>query len=172
MDLLNNFEPQIEKPIDARTRVGFRADLNNPETWKANDDNIYIPYGIPITVYNDTSTNNGIYFLPNGKDYLLFESWVNISADKIYPSADIPNLYQSYIQEELIDTLDFLNIANLYDYEFLTIPGSYGVSFTTNPIKNLEDTDFNLKVDFISNRIGTEKKIYSYSYYKKRRNCS
>ena len=48
-----------------------------------------------------------------------------------------------------IDTGDFFPPATSM-FPFLKTPGSYGVVFTDNPIPGLNETNFNLKVDYVS----------------------
>ena len=48
-----------------------------------------------------------------------------------------------------IDTGDFFPPATS-QFPFLVTPGSYGVVFTDPPIAGLNETNFNLKVDYVS----------------------
>ena len=49
----------------------------------------------------------------------------------------------------MIDTGDFFPPATI-QFPFLMTPGSYGVVFTDPPIPGLNETNFNLKVDYVS----------------------
>ena len=52
-------------------------------------------------------------------------------------------------QNYIIDTEDFFP-PSTSQFPFLITPGSYGVTFTDPPIAGLNETNFNLKVDYVS----------------------
>ena len=52
-------------------------------------------------------------------------------------------------ETRMIDTGDFFPPATSM-FPFLMTPGSYGVVFTDPPIAGLNETNFNLKVDYVS----------------------
>ena len=52
-------------------------------------------------------------------------------------------------ETKIIDTGDFFPPATTM-FPFLKTPGSYGVAFTDPPIAGLNETNFNLKVDYVS----------------------
>lgn len=53
------------------------------------------------------------------------------------------------VDVKVIDTGDFFPPATS-KFPFLMTPGSYGVVFTDPPIPGLNETNFNLKVDYVS----------------------
>ena len=63
----------------------------------------------------------------------------------------IDNIEVNVLKSETytIDTGDFFPPATTM-FPFLKTPGSYGVSFTDPPIAGLNETNFNLKVDYVS----------------------
>ena len=52
-------------------------------------------------------------------------------------------------QNYIIDTEDFFP-PNTSQFPFLITPGSYGVVFNNPPIVGVDETSFNLKVDYVS----------------------
>ena len=58
-------------------------------------------------------------------------------------------------ENHMIDTGDFFPPATS-TFPFLMTPGSYGVVFTDPPIAELNETNFNLKVDYVSHDVSGE----------------
>ena len=71
----SNFEPEIGAPIDARANVPTKASLYVPQTWRANDLNIYTYVGMTVTVSADGG-NNGIYILLDAQNYHQTTAWL------------------------------------------------------------------------------------------------
>ena len=71
----SNFEPEIGAPIDARANVPTKASLYVPQTWRANDLNIYTYVGMTVTVSADGG-NNGIYILLDAQNYHQPTAWL------------------------------------------------------------------------------------------------
>lgn len=76
-----NFEPRLASPLDSRLVVEKRLDLIDSATWISGDGGIYLYLGIPVSVWNDTPTNNGIYILIN-ENFELLSSWSRVRDDQ------------------------------------------------------------------------------------------
>ena len=64
LNISANWEVQVAEPFDARGLVSTIADLTDPETFKANDGNVYVYKFMDVKVKDDpTPENNGWYLL-------------------------------------------------------------------------------------------------------------
>ena len=89
---------------------------------------------------------------PSANDYLLLYSValqkaVKVKVSKISAGGGDDNVLKN--GTHTIDTGDFFPPATTM-FPFLKTPGSYGVAFTDPPIAGLNETNFNLKVDYVS----------------------
>lgn len=80
LNIAANFEPQSAEPFDARTRIPTKAELLLADTWESIDGNNYLYKGIPVSVYNDTPENNGLYQLV-GDNFTLEASWSKVGTE-------------------------------------------------------------------------------------------
>ena len=101
---------------------------------------------VPIEAYEESTQT------PSANDYLLLYSValqkaVKVKVSKIATGSSAVNVLKSEIHT--IDTGDFFPPAT-NQFPFLITPGSYGVVFTDPPIVGLDETNFNLKVDYVS----------------------
>lgn len=78
----NNFEPQVNGVLDARTKIeGPASNLLLTDTWKSSDGNVWLPIGIRVSVVDDPdATKNGVYMLLK-KDYTKQENWLQLGAN-------------------------------------------------------------------------------------------
>lgn len=78
----NNFEPQVNGVLDARTKIeGPASNLLLTDTWKSSDGNVWLPIGIRVSVVDDPdTTKNGVYMLLK-KDYTKQENWLQLGAN-------------------------------------------------------------------------------------------
>ena len=109
------------------------------ETWKNSGL-------VPIEAYEESTQT------PSANDYLLLYSValqkaVKVKVSKIATGSSAVNVLKS--ETYTIDTGDFFPPATSM-FPFLMTPGSYGVVFTDPPIAGLNETNFNLKVDYVS----------------------
>jgi hypothetical protein len=106
----SSFEVQLASPLDTRLVAPKVNDLVNPDYWKSFDNNIYLYYGIAVSVWDDEVNNNGIYILTNklGGNAPLFSyttigNWIKVSgsessvSDNISVSATQSDNTNSYI---------------------------------------------------------------------------
>jgi hypothetical protein len=73
-----NFETRLAAPLDTRLVANTVSNLTDVNYWKSDDNNVYLYKGIAVSVWNDTSTNNGIYVLTND-NYQVLSNWLKIS---------------------------------------------------------------------------------------------
>ena len=109
------------------------------ETWKNSGL-------VPIEAYEESTQT------PSANDYLLLYSVdlqkaVKVKVSKIATGSSAVNVLKS--ENYIIDTGDFFPPATS-QLPFFNTPGSYGVVFTYPPIAGLNETNFNLKVDYVS----------------------
>ena len=81
----SNYEVQIAAPFDARLRVGLKADLTLKSTWENKSGAVYIYSGMVVAVWNDTASNNGIYFLKDAANFNKAESWEKLAQMSAIP---------------------------------------------------------------------------------------
>jgi hypothetical protein len=74
-----NFESLNKAPLDARQVVDFAADLLLLATWADNDGNTWLFNGLMVAVVNDTTNNNGIYYLKDASNYTQAGAWEKLS---------------------------------------------------------------------------------------------
>lgn len=101
---------------------------------------------VPIEAYEESTLT------PSANDYLLLYSVslqkaVKVKVSKIATGSSAVNVLKS--ENYMIDTGDFFPPATNM-FPFLKTPGSYGVTFSDPPIVGLNETNFNLKVDYVS----------------------
>ena len=101
---------------------------------------------VPIEAYEESPLT------PADNDYLLLYSValqkaVKVKVSKIATGSSVVNVLKS--ETHTIDTGDFFP-PSTNQFPFLITPGSYGVVFTDPPIVGLNETNFNLKVDYVS----------------------
>ena len=101
---------------------------------------------VPIEAYEESTLT------PSANDYLLLYSValqkaVKVKVSKISAGSGDDNVLKN--GTHTIDTGDFFPPATNM-FPFLMTPGSYGVVFTDPPIPGLNETNFNLKVDYVS----------------------
>jgi hypothetical protein len=76
----SNIEPSLEAPLDARLVVDFYADLTDIDTWKDDNNNVWLYDGIMVSVVVDPDTNNnGLWQLSNKENFTNPSSWVKIT---------------------------------------------------------------------------------------------
>jgi hypothetical protein len=123
----NNFEPQVNGVLDARTKIeGPASNLLLTDTWKSSDGNVWLPIGIRVSVVDDPdTTKNGVYMLLK-KDYTKQENWLQLGANSssdvyiVDPlKLDIGTIIDKYHREaENLSTTnqieELLNIVNAY----------------------------------------------------------
>lgn len=123
----NNFEPQVNGVLDARTKIeGPASNLLLTDTWKSSDGNVWLPIGIRVSVVDDPdTTKNGVYMLLK-KDYTKQENWLQLGANSssdVYVvdplKLDIGTIIDKYHREvENLSTTsqieELLDIVNAY----------------------------------------------------------
>lgn len=112
----SNFDILMAAAIDSRTVVDTKADLTDPNTFVANDGNIYLYKGLIVAVVNDT-TNNGLYML-NGEDHTDPNNWKSIqSSSQSHSTAIQATLTPSnWVQEDPYYTYTYSNSSISQEY--------------------------------------------------------
>lgn len=79
----NNFEPQVNGVLDARTKIeGPASDLTLNSTWTSKDGKRWACAGLVVSVVNDPEdSKNGLYLLLDD-DYSQTSNWKFIGSDK------------------------------------------------------------------------------------------
>lgn len=86
-----NLEVNYAAPLDARTTARLKTDLYDINYWKSYDSQSYIYDGLTVTVYGDTTENNGIYILIDKSDVSTANSWIkatNTSSGSLTPEQE------------------------------------------------------------------------------------
>lgn len=91
-DFPANFEVQIKAPLDSRQLINYKSDLSDPSTWADDNDDIWIYSGMITSVANDTSVNNGVYFLRDENNYTDINSWVKLGGDSVSQQLELLNV--------------------------------------------------------------------------------
>jgi hypothetical protein len=78
----NNFEPQVNGVLDARTKIeGPASDLTLDSTWTSKDGKQWACAGLVVSVVNDPeNSKNGLYLLLDD-DYSQTSNWKFIGSD-------------------------------------------------------------------------------------------
>jgi len=78
----NNFEPQVNGVLDARTKIeGPASDLTLNSTWTSKDGKQWACAGLVVSVVNDPeNSKNGLYLLLDD-DYSQTSNWKFIGSD-------------------------------------------------------------------------------------------
>ena len=122
------------------------TDTNQFAVWNTETNEWKSSGLVPIEAYKESTLT------PSANDYLLLYSialqkTVKVKVSKIATGSSVVNVLKS--ENYMIDTGDFFPPATNM-FPFLMTPGSYGVVFTDPPIPGLNETNFNLKVDYVS----------------------
>ena len=71
-----NYEPLKAAPFDARSIVGTKADLTDPQIWQQENGDVWVYVGMLVTVIQDVKADdNGTYRL-NALPYTDPDNWV------------------------------------------------------------------------------------------------
>lgn len=109
-----NFEPLVKAPLDARMVVDTLADLTSSAQWNQGDGNVWLYNGMPVVVRNDTSDNNGMYYLSgsSGDAYLTSSNWIRVGGGTATTASfaySASNAVYSFYAEQSAIAADALN---------------------------------------------------------------
>lgn len=145
----NNFEPQVNGVLDARTKIeGPASDLTLDSTWTSKDGKQWACAGLVVSVINDPEdSKNGLYLLLDD-DYRSTSNWKFIGSD-----VDLSSKQDVLVSGQNIKTINgnsLLGSGNLQiQGEGLSITVDDTLSTTsTNPVQNKVITEkINTKQD-------------------------
>ena len=103
----SNYEPHINRPLDARNLVSSYSDLINPTTWEGLDSNEYIYVGIIVCV--SSGDKSGLYRLVN-IDYTQESNWSKIS----FEEDNLAYLYTVVTDQDNEDPIPDVYIAGIF----------------------------------------------------------
>lgn len=139
----NNFEPQVNGVLDARTKIeGPASDLTLDSTWTSKDGKQWACEGLVVSVVNDPEdSKNGLYLLLDD-DYSSTSNWKFIGSD-----VDLSSKQDVLVSGQNIKTI---NGNSLLGSGNLQIQGE-GPSIT------VDDTLSNTSTNPVQNKVITEK---------------
>lgn len=136
-----NFEPLVKAPLDSRMLVGSYEDLVNPDTWKDNEDLVWLFTGAIVVVSADPSS--GVYWLKDADNYTNYDNWEPVGTAT---SFDPSSLYD-YIDGSL--ALRDSSISDLYSLiQIIDSSIEYLVNWNTSIDASLIRIDGSLNIIF------------------------
>ena len=145
----NNFEPQVNGVLDARTKIeGPASDLILDSTWTSKDGKQWACAGLVVAVTNDPDDNkNGLYLLLDD-DYSLTSNWKFIGSD-----VDLSSKQDVLVSGQNIKTINGNSILGPGNLEIqgggsaVTVDDALSTT-STNPVQNKVVTEkINTKQD-------------------------
>lgn len=147
----NNFEPQVNGVLDARTKIeGPASDLTLDSTWTSKDGKQWACEGLVVSVVNDPEdSKNGLYLLLDD-DYSLTSNWKFIGSD-----VDLSSKQDVLVSGQNIKTINgnsLLGSGNLQiqgEGPSITVDDTLSTT-STNPVQNKAITEkINTKQDLL-----------------------
>lgn len=147
----NNFEPQVNGVLDARTKIeGPASDLTLDSTWTSKDGKQWACAGLVVAVTNDPDDNkNGLYLLLDD-DYSLTSNWKFIGSD-----VDLSSKQDVLVSGQNIKTINGNSILGSGNLEIqgggsaVTVDDTLSTT-STNPVQNKVITEkINTKQDLL-----------------------
>lgn len=145
----NNFEPQVNGVLDARTKIeGPASDLTLDSTWTSKDGKQWACEGLVVSVVNDPEdSKNGLYLLLDD-DYSSTSNWKFIGSD-----VDLSSKQDVLVSGQNIKTINgnsLLGSGNLQiqgEGPSITVDDTLSTT-STNPVQNKVITEkINTKQD-------------------------
>lgn len=145
----NNFEPQVNGVLDARTKIeGPASDLTLDSTWTSKDGKQWACAGLVVSVINDPEdSKNGLYLLLDD-DYRSTSNWKFIGSD-----VDLSSKQDVLVSGQNIKTINgnsLLGSGNLQiqvEGHSITVDDTLSTT-STNPVQNKVITEkINTKQD-------------------------
>lgn len=145
----NNFEPQVNGVLDARTKIeGPASDLTLDSTWTSKDGKQWACAGLVVSVINDPEdSKNGLYLLLDD-DYRSTSNWKFIGSD-----VDLSSKQDVLVSGQNIKTINgnsLLGSGNLQiqgESPSITVDDTLSTT-STNPVQNKVITEkINTKQD-------------------------
>lgn len=145
----NNFEPQVNGVLDARTKIeGPASDLTLDSTWTSKDGKQWACAGLVVSVINDPEdSKNGLYLLLDD-DYSQTSNWKFIGSD-----VDLSSKQDVLVSGQNIKTINgnsLLGSGNLQiqgEGPSITVDDTLSTT-STNPVQNKVITEkINTKQD-------------------------
>ena len=145
----NNFEPQVNGVLDARTKIeGPASDLTLDSTWTSKDGKQWACAGLVVSVVNDPEdSKNGLYLLLDD-DYSQTSNWKFIGSD-----VDLSSKQDVLVSGQNIKTINGNSLLGSGNLEIQGGGSSITVDDTlsttsTNPVQNKVITEkINTKQD-------------------------
>lgn len=145
----NNFEPQVNGVLDARTKIeGPASDLTLDSTWTSKDGKQWACAGLVVSVVNDPeNSKNGLYLLLDD-DYSQTSNWKFIGSD-----VDLSSKQDVLVSGQNIRTINGNSLLGSGNLEIQGEGSSITVDDTlsttsTNPVQNKVITEkINTKQD-------------------------
>lgn len=145
----NNFEPQVNGVLDARTKIeGPASDLTLNSTWTSKDGKQWACAGLVVSVINDPEdSKNGLYLLLDD-DYSQTSNWKFIGSD-----VDLSSKQDVLVSGQNIKTINGNSLLGSGNLEIQGGGSSITVDDTlsttsTNPVQNKVITEkINTKQD-------------------------
>lgn len=145
----NNFEPQVNGVLDARTKIeGPASDLTLDSTWTSKDGKQWACAGLVVSVVNDPeNSKNGLYLLLDD-DYSQTSNWKFIGSD-----VDLSSKQDVLVSGQNIKTINGNSLLGSGNLEIQGGGSSITVDDTlsttsTNPVQNKVITEkINTKQD-------------------------
>lgn len=149
----NNFEPQVNGVLDARTKIeGPASDLTLDSTWTSKDGKQWACEGLVVSVVNDPEeSKNGLYLLLDD-DYSSTSNWKFIGSD-----VDLSSKQDVLVSGQNIKTINgnsLLGSGNLQiqgEGPSITVDDTLSTT-STNPVQNKVITE---KINGITPTIGS-----------------
>lgn len=147
----NNFEPQVNGVLDARTKIeGPASDLTLDSTWTSKDGKQWACAGLVVSVVNDPEeSKNGLYLLLDD-DYSSTSNWKFIGSD-----VDLSSKQDVLVSGQNIKTINgnsLLGSGNLQiqgEGPSITVDDTLSTT-STNPVQNKVITEkINTKQDLL-----------------------
>lgn len=147
----NNFEPQVNGVLDARTKIeGPASDLTLDSTWTSKDGKQWACAGLVVSVVNDPEdSKNGLYLLLDD-DYSQTSNWKFIGSD-----VDLSSKQDVLVSGQNIKTINgnsLLGSGNLQiqgEGPSITVDDTLSTT-STNPVQNKVITEkINTKQDLL-----------------------
>lgn len=147
----NNFEPQVNGVLDARTKIeGPASDLTLDSTWTSKDGKQWACEGLVVSVVNDPEdSKNGLYLLLDD-DYSSTSNWKFIGSD-----VDLSSKQDVLVSGQNIKTINgnsLLGSGNLQiqgEGPSITVDDTLSTT-STNPVQNKVITEkINTKQDLL-----------------------
>lgn len=145
----NNFEPQVNGVLDARTKIeGPASDLTLDSTWTSKDGKQWACAGLVVSVINDPEdSKNGLYLLLDD-DYSQTSNWKFIGSD-----VDLSSKQDVLVSGQNIKTINGNSLLGSGNLEIqgegpsITVDDTLSTT-STNPVQNKVITEkINTKQD-------------------------